>query len=254
MTEDDVQTLLRFYTQFQPEFARRAKVEEVLQFYNKRACGAADWRDALRSEYLSQRGLDPWAAGAGRAGAGRGATAIDHAASEGQDAAGVAAESIAEAQLLASEATSLVGSYTVGSAALLIRAGRRLNSAEVGVIESGELVTVDEAAVEDGRMLVHVVGSGVVVRNERARDISGWGSLKTADGSWLLVPAGGKEPGTSGDATGKYVVQSKILLRELPALDSPDVCIVEQRAPSCSLLVSIIYRATLRLNRIHMRR
>ena len=40
MTEDDVQTLLRFYTQFQPEFARRAKVEEVLQFYNKRACGA----------------------------------------------------------------------------------------------------------------------------------------------------------------------------------------------------------------------
>ena len=56
----DVSVLLRFYTDVQPEYATRAKVEKIIEAFQRKAGKTgADWREYMYTDMAKKRGIDP---------------------------------------------------------------------------------------------------------------------------------------------------------------------------------------------------
>lgn len=73
MRAADERVLIAFFAEFQPEFATKEQVQEIIHFYAKEqarkarispmsnaTAGGGDYRDPMRAEYRRQRGVDPW--------------------------------------------------------------------------------------------------------------------------------------------------------------------------------------------------
>lgn len=56
----DINVLMSFYREHEPQFATESKCREVLSYYISQSDDGADWREALRSEYKAQKGIEPW--------------------------------------------------------------------------------------------------------------------------------------------------------------------------------------------------
>lgn len=138
---------------------------------------------------------------------------------------------------------ALRGDYTVSRQCLLLRESAALDSPKIGIVESGEAVTVVDAVIVDGRTRVHVVGDGLKMRSSsdsQLTSIDGWGSWKTNNGVKLLYerlprqsPSAalkGVSRGKSGmhDCLGEYTVEQAggVVVRATEDLESDELCMV----------------------------
>ena len=85
---DDVALLLRFYTDVQPEYATRAKVEKIIwAFQRKAGKTGADWREWMYTDMTKKRGIDPREYVAAQSGGAAGGHGVGLSAAVGPGAA-----------------------------------------------------------------------------------------------------------------------------------------------------------------------